>query len=114
MLAIPGIIIVRWNNRKMGKAKVLMPLVRRITKKGNLLVMSIYQVVPSLDCPTGICPSFQLISGGERVIAYEYNNGEGYHHHYLKKGVLVNERIVFINLRDTHHAFNKEVTEFEK
>jgi len=95
------------------KTRAIIAPQRRVTKKGNIEIIRVWQVPVSKNYPEGINYSFQLISKGKRVLGYDNNTGEGHHKHYLKDGRLVKYKIEFKSWSQVFKKFRKDVKVFE-
>ncbi len=96
------------------KADPIIAHQRRLTKKGNLMVISAWKVPFRKDCPEGISYSFQLISDNRRVLGYDNNTGEGHHKHYLKNRTLMKTNIEFGGIYKLFKRFQVDVKKFEE
>jgi len=87
---------------------------RKLTKKGNIVYTAVWLVDKNKNYPEGIKYSYALISGGKRVIGYDYNPAEGHHRHYLKEGKLLRENYKFKGIEDITKRFYIGVEKYEE
>jgi|TARA_B100001971_G_C18253482_1_gene580122 threonine dehydrogenase-like Zn-dependent dehydrogenase len=95
-------------------SKAIIPPQRKLTERGNIIQISVYEVSKSEHYPEGINYSFALIAKNKRVLGYDNNTNEGHHKHCLKDGKLVREKIKFKDWKELFEEFEKNVVEFEK